>query len=176
MGADVINRNSGSEKGLTLVELLLAVVIMAGVAGVFYLILSSGLDLWESGTAHSAADQEVRLVIERVSRELRASRNSAGQITISAGNTAIDFPLDNDNDGAYEVTVSYYLTGSELRRQENGNPAGGDLMASDVSSISFDTLQASDLIGIAMAVSRPIEGEKGVGTVSMRTAVAPRNN
>ncbi|MFV2081679.1 MAG: type II secretion system protein J [bacterium] len=169
-------RRFGSQRGLTLVELLLAVVIMAGVAGVFYIILSSGLDLWESGTAHSAADQEVRLAMERISRELRASRNSAGQITIGGGNTTIDFPLDNDNDGAYEVTVSYYLTGSELRRQENGNPAAGDLMASDVSSISFNTLQGFDLIGISMAVSRPREGKKGVGSVTMRTAVAPRNN
>ncbi len=164
------------QRGLTLIELLLAAVIMAGIAGVFFMILSSGLDLWESGTAQSAADQEVRMALERVSRELRASRNSAGQITIGAGGASISFPLDNDNDGAYEITVSYFLSGSELRRQENGLPAGGDLMAADVSSVAFDTLKGFELIGINMAVTRQVEGEKGIGSVAMRTASAPRNN
>lgn len=164
------------QRGLTLIELLLAAVIMAGVAGVFFMILSSGLDLWESGTALSAADQEVRMSLERMSRELRASRTSAGQISIGGGGSSISFPLDNDNDGIYEITVSYFLAGSELRRQENGLPAAGDLMAADVSAVSFDTLKGYELIGISLAVARQVEGKKGVGSVSMRTAAAPRNN
>jgi hypothetical protein len=162
---------------LTLIELLLGMVILAGMAGVLSVVLSSGLDLWEAGSTGSRVDDEVRSTLERIGRELRASNGSAGQITIGAGNDSIDFPLDTDNDGAFETTVRYYLDGSMLRRQENGVPVVGNPVVSDISTVTFgDPFGNSDLITVSIGVNRTRVGEKGVAKVSMRTAVGPRNN
>jgi hypothetical protein len=166
-----------SETGLTLIELLLASTILAGMAVIFTLLMSSGLDLWEAGTAGSRVDDEVRSVVERMGREVRASRKGAGQIAIGGGNTSITFPLDTDNDGAYETTVRYYLDGAVLRRQDNGLPAVGNPMLEDVTAVVFrDPFSNSDLITISVAVTKVVEGEKGVASVAMRTGAGPRND
>lgn len=169
--------NLGYSRGLTLIELLLAMVILAGMAGIATVLFSSGLDLWEAGTAGTRVDDEVRSVVERIGREVRASRESAGQITIGGGGTTIDFPLDMDDDGAYETTVRYYLDVSVLRRQENGVPVTGNPMVEDVAALAFaDPYGNSDLITVSLEVTKAIKGKKGVASVAMRTAVRPRNN
>lgn len=166
-----------SNSGLSLIELLLALAILAGMAVIMTVLLSSGLDLWEAGTAGSRVDDEVRSAVERIGREIRASRESAGQITIGGGGTSVDFPLDMDDDGAYETTVRYYLDTSVMRRQENGLPAVGDPMVGDVTSVVFaDPLGNGDLITVFLEVIKVTEGKKGVASVAMRTAVRPRNN
>jgi len=165
------------ERGLTLIELLLATVILAGMAVVFSVLLFSGLDLWEAGTAGSRVDGEVRSALERISREIRTSRGTAGQVVIGAGNTSVTFPLDTDDDGTYETTVHYYLDGTVLRRQDNGLPATGNPVLSDVGALAFgDPFGNSDLITFTVTVSKALEGMKGVGLVSMRTGVGPRND
>lgn len=170
-------RISGFSRGLSLIELLLALAILAGMAVILTVLLSSGLDLWEAGTAGAGVDDEVRNAVERIGREIRASRESAGQITIGGGGTSIDFPLDMDDDGAYETTVRYYLDVSVLRRQENGLPAVGNPMVEDVASLVFnDPYGNSDLITISLQVAKAAEGAKGVASVIMRTGVRPRNN
>ncbi len=167
----------GSQGGLTLVELLLALAIMAGVSVVFVVLLTSGLDVWEAGTAQSRTDQETRLALERISREIRVSRSRAGDITIGAGNTSISYPLDTNNDGAYETTVRYFLNGSDLMRQENGLPVAGDRVLKDVTGVVFDDIYGnSSLIAVTLAVTHPVEGAKGKGAVTMVTSVGPRND
>ncbi len=166
-----------AQGGLTIVELLLALAIMAGVSVVFVALLTSGLDAWEAGTAQSRTDQEARLALERISRELRASRSRAGDITIGAGNTSIAYPLDTDNDGAYETTVRYFMSGSDLMRQENGLPTAGNRVLKDVTGVVFDDLYGnSRLIAVTLAVIHPVEGAKGKGAVTMETSVGPRND
>lgn len=167
----------GPGAGLSLIEFLLALAILTGMAVIFTVLLSSGLDLWEAGTAGTGVDDEVRTVLERIGREIRASRAGAGQITIGGGGTDIDFPLDMDGDGAYETTVRYYLDVSVLRRQENGLPAVGNPMVEDVTSLTFDDPYGNrDLITVSLKVAKATRGEKGVAAVGMRTGVRPRNN
>jgi len=169
--------NPARMRGLTLIELLLAIVIFTGMAGIFAVLLSSGLDLWEAGTTGVGVDDEVRAALERISREVRVSRDSAGAISIGGGGTEIEFPMDVDNDGAYETTVRYYLDASVLRRQENGLPAVGDPVVKGVDSVNFGDLFGNDhLISISLSVSRGTVGKKGMVSVAMQTAVNPRNN
>ena len=177
MGSPIPNANWRDRKGLTIVELLLALAIMAGVSIVFVVLLTSGLDVWEAGTAQSRTDQEARVAMERISREIRASRHQAGDISIGGSNTSIEYPLDTDNDGAYETTVRYFLTGSDLMRQENGLPAGGNRVLADVTGVVFDDLYGnSRLIAVTLSVTHPVEGAKGQGAVTMGTSVGPRND
>lgn len=163
--------------GMTLVELLLAMLIMVGVMAVLTLLLASGLDIWEAGTVSARVDDEGRVAVERLGRELRASDGGAGLISIGGGGTSISFPLDNDNDGAYETTVEYYLDGTVLRRRENGLPAVGDPVVREVTDVEFaDPFGNMDLVTFSLQVAGPREGLKGVAGLRVRSAVGPRNN
>jgi type II secretory pathway pseudopilin PulG len=163
-------------RGMTLIELAVAVAVLLGIGLLLSLLLSSGLDLWEAGTAQTGADQEARLALERVTRELRASRSTAGQVVIGGGGSSLTFPLDMDNDGSFETTVRYLLDGAVLRRRQAGAPLPGDPVAQGISSAVFSTLAGGSLVAATLRVSAPREGEKGVGEVAMRSGAHPRND
>jgi type II secretory pathway pseudopilin PulG len=162
---------------VTLIELVLVIAILIGIGLLLSRLLSSGLDLWEAGTAQTDADQEARLALERMSRELRASSSAPGQVVIGGGGTTLVFPLDVDDDGAMESTVRYLLDGATLRRRMNGAPLPGDPVAQDVASLLFDEpAGGGGLVTATLSISAPLAGAKGVGVVKMRTGAHPRND
>ncbi len=162
--------------GMTLIELVVAVAVLLGIGLLLSMLLSSGLDLWEAGTAQTGADQEARLALERITREMRASRSTAGQVVIGSGGSSLTFPLDMDNDGSFETTVRYLRDGTVLRRRQAGAPLPGDPVAQGISSAVFSTLSGGSLVTTTLGISAPVEGEKGVGEVTMRSGVRPRND
>jgi prepilin-type N-terminal cleavage/methylation domain-containing protein len=118
-----------SERGFTLIEIVVTIVITAILAYIFLNFFSLGTDSYTLIETRSDLIQDERVVLQRMVREL----HQAATITLTSP-TDISFTYDDNSDGINE-TYRYYLSGSNLRRTING--ASDTLILDNVSSLSF---------------------------------------
>jgi len=118
-----------SERGFTLIEIVITIVITGILAYIFLNFFSLGTDSYTLIETRSDVLQDERVVLNRMTREIR----QAATITITSA-TDISFTWDDTSDGIND-TYRYYLSGSNLRRTING--ASDTLILDNVSSLSF---------------------------------------
>ena len=114
--------HSGTARsGLTLIELLITLTILA-IAGVLVSgSLTTGLRAWQSGMRHGREDLVARIVVERLAAQLRtaveamAVRENNPTIAFSAGEDSLRF-VTVATDGGVPVQVSYALEGDGEER------------------------------------------------------------
>src|SRR3990167_9133550 len=86
MIGDPMKRNS--QKGFTLVELMVVLLILSGMIAGVYVMLGVGRNTWANADAQIQVQNSLRQTVERVARELRETgSNSVGtmQVTINNG-------------------------------------------------------------------------------------------
>ncbi len=116
------------QRGFSLLEMVLVIVLMALLAGLGSRLLSVGFDSYFTARDHSDADWQGRYAWQRLSRELRTVRSpSAADLVMAPANQVTFTTLAGD-------TVSYALAGNTLNR--NGIP-----LADGISGLSFSYLQ-----------------------------------
>jgi len=67
----------GGTEGVTLIEVVVATAIMGLVVTAIYAVLQSGIVGWRTGELRFEVHQNVRVALDRISRELRESNGSA---------------------------------------------------------------------------------------------------
>ncbi|OGK95843.1 MAG: hypothetical protein A3E31_08460 [Candidatus Rokubacteria bacterium RIFCSPHIGHO2_12_FULL_73_22] len=180
-----------AERGFTLAELLVACAVVGFVMAGLLVMLQSGQETYLVGAHQVEAQQSVRLAVERMVAELRdagfcptcaATPTSFAAIT---GQSATGFTIQSDWDASWDGTagidtaavtdaagtlrgerIVYSLSGTDLQRQEIGIDATPLTVASGVSSLSFDYMDAG---GAATAVDTSIR------TVTITLSAAPRD-
>lgn len=111
------NNKSRAERGFTLIEMLIAIVIMTVLAGALlslqYIISQNQISAWRSYTSVDEANTSLSIL----SRELRTARNGDnGAYTLeSAENNQLIFYSDADFDGDTEK-VRYFLNGTQFSK------------------------------------------------------------
>lgn len=116
-------------EGFTLIEMILIIVLTGILAGIFVNFFSLGTDTFNLVEKNQEINQNVRLVLERMGRQIR----QAGSLTLTS-TTDITFAYDVDDDGADE-TVRYFLSGDEMHSTIDGST--DTLILEHVSSLSF---------------------------------------
>jgi type II secretory pathway component PulJ len=165
-----------------LVALAVSAMILVTLAG----LLQQGQQAYRAGAGQVEAQQDARVAVERLARELRG----AGVDPTGAGfpplvnlrPTGFTIQSDLNGDGVIRgnrETVTYSLTGSTLRRNAGG---GAQPLINGVESLAFTYLDGNGrptkepreirTVVIALA-TRPAGG--GPGGVSMTTQVRLRN-
>lgn len=84
-------------RGITLVEMLIAVILMSAAAYAIWSVYFAGMTAYNSRSSREDAIREASGVLYRLSSELRCTRN-----IVSAGEHSITFTADADNDGEEE--------------------------------------------------------------------------
>lgn len=151
------------EDGFTLVELVLAILILAIIFAILAPVLKTGFNSYFLRLDTVQADWQGRVALARATRELRDIRSPA-DLTI-APSTQITFVDTSGN------TIQYSLSGDKLMR----NTAE---LASGVSALSFSyltsshtaTVTASDVHYIVVQFTE----QQGQATATYRTTVNPR--
>ncbi len=116
------------QRGFTLLEMVLVVLLLAIVAGVASHMLSGGFNAYLIGKDAVEVDWQSRNSLEWLMRDLRAVRSAtAADLTITPA-SAITFTNTSGS------VVSYALSGSTLLR--NGQP-----LADGVTTLSFSYIQ-----------------------------------
>ena len=97
------------ERGYTLAELLTAMAVLGLLMAGLFLTLQEGQTVYLYGAGRAEVQQNARVALERMLRELRTASSVA---TSSANDVKFTF-LD---DTATSVTVEYNLNGTNLQR------------------------------------------------------------
>ncbi len=172
--------------GFALAELLVVLAVAGLVLLTLMGLLQQGRQAYLVGTARLEAQQDARVALERLGRELRGAgidpRGTGFPPLVNP--TLTGFTIQNDLNGDGVIagnpeSVAYSLTGRTLRRNAGG---GAQPLIDDVEALTFAYLDAegrptqvpgeirSVLIAITTGPKKP-----GAGAVTMTTQIRFRN-
>ena len=137
-------------KGFTLLEILVASLIMSIIMGALFVSLSIGQRSWFSGDASiELRDQTIRAVMT-IDKELSATRPTKIDLAIGATASAITFylPQDNNGDGSvvdssgnieWSGAITYSLNGSNQIIRSSGGASR--VIGIDIAALRFTRTQ-----------------------------------
>jgi len=119
------------ERGYTLAELLTAMAVLGLLMAGLFLTLQEGQTVYLYGAGRAEVQQNARVALERMLRELRTASSVA---TSSANDVKFTF-LD---DTATSVTVEYTLNGTNLQRNQTVPAVAGqpDILVGGVTTFA----------------------------------------
>jgi len=116
-----------NEKGFTVIELVIASIILVLVLGAAYSIFESSVYSWIKGQNKVDNQQNVRIVLDRIVREVR----EAQELT-ETGDTYLWF---KDYDGR-EITYYFEEDQSQIRRNVDGS--GHTIVGDGITDVEFE--------------------------------------
>jgi prepilin-type N-terminal cleavage/methylation domain-containing protein len=189
----MMRRDARRQRGITLPELMMAMVIMVLIMGVLGMVYFSSLQVWRRCSAQSQADPPAHISLDRVTSELR---NAYKVNSVGASSISFDLPLKSGTEPHPNLiplqswcTIRYYLsdktgsetkTGTYLWRKKTDtatNAVTSSVIAENVESLTFAVDSSDDRILKVYAMSIAIVGEEGRQqyTSSFSGTVAFRN-
>ena len=185
-----ICRSFPKKNGFTLIELIVSwgmlVLLLAAAVPVWQL----GLRLWQQESTVLAVQQEERIVLEMVDREVRRARKDSVEIAVDSGSgqPALKFELDEGLNTPAKIS---YLQGRStaklIRRKDNGDGAGTDVYLTNLNlengfSFAFidpHTGNRRTEVGCRLADNEVIElvlrCQRNMHDYTIQTQAAPRN-
>jgi len=130
-----------TERGYTLAELLVAMAVLVLLLGGLFVTLQSGQTAYLFGAGRVEVQQNARVGLERMLRELRTATQVA---TANAHDITFQF-LDSSST---LVTVAYSLSGTNLQRNQTiPTPVATqpEILVGGVQSLSFSYFDANNL-------------------------------
>jgi prepilin-type N-terminal cleavage/methylation domain-containing protein len=165
-----------NSKGFTLIEAIITIVIIGVISSIAALIILKGMNASSKEQNLSNVHYQARIAMERMSREIRAVRQT-GEIGTAVIGTITGNPTNRimfiDLTGA---TITYSLSGTTLNRTAGGIPSP---LSSGVTSLQFLHYDDSNTLTTDAASVWTIEismtDTQGADSLQMRTRVHPRN-
>lgn len=119
----VWRRLANDERGITLVELIVALAILGIVAPVAGAAMVSSLRATDELSGSARVLDELRLQVTAISRELRSATCITSPPSNTSGTVLTFFTASNGLDpNAVGSRVTYEVVGEELRRTQGSNP------------------------------------------------------
>jgi len=152
-----------NSKGTTLIELIVAIVLL-GVIGLFtFQFLGSSVETYIMASRQAGRLAEAKLAMERMAREIRDAgtfvRISPNSLNIiKSHSTAVDSTTN----------ITFQKSGSNLTRKRMDIPGPPELLAENVSSYSITT----DSNEIKLELTLSLAGGE---SVTLHTKVSPKN-
>lgn len=173
-------------KGITLIEILVALAILGMIALALYGILKGGLDVWRGGKERTDIIAQARVAMDRMTRELREADVPTGETTNIIHDmfprAYIQFSADIEDDGTYEmITYSWSGTAEDSLSRGLGDPANPTYyeMAKNVQELYFSFHDASMNITTNEAnvsyIEISLKVKEDDNEVDLRSTVQPRN-
>lgn len=152
------------ERGFTLVEMLVVIVVLGIMVSIGSVLMMEGFNSYFKAKDYSTSDWQARVAMARMTRELRSA--TSGGLTISPANE-ITFIDTNNN------SIRYYRSGNILMR--NTQP-----LADGISGLSFSYLQNNGRTNAANAatvyyITVGLTASSGSINQQIRATIHPRN-
>jgi len=155
-----------NERGYTLAELLTAMAVTGLLLAGLLFTLQEGRDVYQSDAARAEVQQNARVALERMLRELRA----ATTVTTSAANDVkfTYFSAAGTND-----TVEYSLNGGQLQRNQTGAAGQPETLIGGVQNLVITYYDINDVVTTTAANVRTVDIK--LTTQPENPTVAPQN-
>lgn len=141
--------------GFTLIEVVVASTLLALLMTGLYQFISVGFLAWERGQGAIDEQQNVRLAVSQISREIRTAHSwdigTPGPSGQPNNSLVITIPEASNSDNYRSIT--YYHSGGNILRDVNG--AGHNIVAYGIKRVEFDAYNTSNLVTIT------VEGNSG---------------
>ena len=166
-------RHLRGQRGLTLIEFMMAIMLASVVFMVLYTILNAALDSYAIGRIRSTAVQSGRVTMMRIVNELKY----ADEI-YTCDSENILFSRKEETNGDFQTVYFRFYSGSgEIKRRENGGDE--EVMADGIASFSLTYRNAAFGLAGSVDAIRFIEVDmclqEGGYTVYLRNMVTLEN-
>ena|GEM_PF-416928 len=160
-------KGGGNERGFTLIELVMVIVITSIIASIAAMIILEGVKSYQKEASYSDIHNQGRLAIERMAREIRLIRSATATDITTMTATNIVF---NDVNG---TNIQFSFAGNTISRS-------GNTLANNVQSLAFSYYQqdgttvagsAAQVWYVQISLTTVNAGE----TLPLRLRVHPRN-
>jgi prepilin-type N-terminal cleavage/methylation domain-containing protein len=155
--------------GMTLVEVLVVLGILAVLTSALFSLLITSLWSWDRGSGKGQSDTTASIALQKVVRAIADGKSAS----VTSGQLTVQLPLLN-NQSDYDRssngnTVKIYLTGTTLYQQINAGTAA--IVSKDITAATFTVSSRS------ITVSLTAQGRTGKNlmTTQMSQVVALRN-
>ena len=127
-------RAVGGQKGYTLIEIIIVIVILGIIGGISFQFVGYGVEAFKKSSARKELYDQGRLALERMVRELRDAKEVEG-----SSSSSITFKKAHPDQAAdYIEEIKFQLNGTNLERV--GNPSGTPATAVLASNVSGFTV------------------------------------
>jgi type IV pilus assembly protein PilW len=192
-----------SQRGYTLAEMLVVAAVVGVIMAGLFSMLSTGTQAYTVGTNRADAQQTGRLALDRLVREVRTAGHdplatgSFSAVTALAAGTGFVLRNDWNGNGAINTTitttvdgvahgeqVTYTFAGTTLTRQESNIDAAAVTVATGISSMTIQYLDADDVAvatpsganaSLIRTVVLDLSTQPGTSTTGTATQVAVRS-
>ena len=124
----------GGQKGYTLIEIIIVIVILGIIGGISFQFVGYGVEAFKKSSARKELYDQGRLALERMVRELRDAKEVEG-----SSSSSITFKKAHPDQAAdYIEEIKFQLNGTNLERV--GNPSGTPATAVLASNVSGFTV------------------------------------
>jgi prepilin-type N-terminal cleavage/methylation domain-containing protein len=161
------------QRGFTLIEIIIVIVILSIVSGITIKFLIDSLKIYTMTVNQKTLFDEGKLALERMCRDIRDARTITTPAAGGSGNTIV-FQRTNATGSGQDLvdeTISYRLNGSNLQREKASYSLPYPILASNVSTFTVirGTIDNHE-ITLSLALSL------GTGeNVTLQTKVYPKN-
>ena len=161
--------NSKFQRGFTLIEIIIVIVILSIVSAITINFLINSLKIYTMTVNQKTLLDEGKLALERMCRDIRDARSISSPASGGSG-SLITFIRNNATaqDVAAE-SLTFQLTGSTLQKVKS-SPSATSTMAANVSTFTVTRGATNDEITIVLTLSLS-SGEN----VTLQTKVYPKN-
>ena len=181
-------------KGFTLTEVLVSIVIFVLVVGAIYTVYVLSQKAYQVGEISAELTQNSRVILERMTREIRQSREIVADLPSSADDALNYIEFEDGHRSDRYHYIRYFQDGHEIKRELKAYYFSGDenvfvpwnATPPSGESLEEKTIEETRIIGEfvndlklwaleARTVNVFIEMEKGGQQINLSTAIFGRN-
>lgn len=163
--------------GVTIIELVMVITIVAALVGVSSMYIKETIDLWRFLTFRSEVVAQGRLALMRMVREIRQIQDdvSSDSLYIYVAN-ASQIEFNNKDKSDNDVRINYNLSGNNLMRNS-------DILVNNVTALNFTYFDGSNAqlatpvaeVSQIWRITITLVIQSGSQSNTLRSQVYPRN-
>jgi prepilin-type N-terminal cleavage/methylation domain-containing protein len=163
-----------SQKGFTLIEIIIVIVILGIVSAITIKFLTDGLRIYTMTVNQKTLFDEGKLALERMCRDIRDARSITTPAPGGSGSTITFLRGNSTTQDVADESITFQLTGSTLEKVKS-LPSATSAMAFNVTTFTVTRGQAATNNENEITIQLNLALTGSLERVDLQTRVYPKN-